>query len=250
MNCSAIQYLKGDKELIPSWLENHKRGFPIQAKEILKSRVCFYPGSGFDGTPIELFNKSHSCHVYVYTDYLIPKNDIEAALDSDNAFVGYELYDTVKISLNDLIPNGFIPHISKEEFEKCIAGYNEYNVDVTSGYVLLKIFERRNDFTSYHGAKRFAILYIGGDAIATYDALFGNKNANVFSLFIKEHGFGCQYEHYGVNTLLERIAERTNAFPKYIVLFQRQYMWKGYSHNREIAPYFKGTEKFFVYRKD
>lgn len=248
MNISLIDYLNQDKEELPVWLRDYGKDTILDMKEVLKSRVCYYPGAGFDGKPIWLFNKANSVHLFIYVDYLMKENETSDALDAPNAFTGYHLIGTIKLSKDLLLPNGFKEHITSEEKNKAINGYKEFGINPSRGYAYMKIFERNPEFDEKHGAFRFAIIYLGADAITTYDALFGNKNANLYSMFLQDYGFGCQYEHFGEGTLLERIAERTNSFPKYIISYQKCYMWKGYDVNPKVAPVISGN-KYFVFEK-
>ena len=50
-----------------------------------------------------------------------------------------------------------------------------------NSFGFLKIYERDESLGEEHGAERFAVLFFGGDAIALYDAIFGNTNAKPFA---------------------------------------------------------------------
>ena len=65
-----ISYLKEFREEAPVWLENFLRGEQITFKDVISSRVGYYPGSGYDGTLIKVGNMSHSVHSFLYVDYL------------------------------------------------------------------------------------------------------------------------------------------------------------------------------------
>ena len=71
------QYLKNYREEIPAWLKNYTRGEKITFKDIMSSRVAYYPGSGHDGMLMRVGNMSHSVHSFLYVDYGLSKSGLE-----------------------------------------------------------------------------------------------------------------------------------------------------------------------------
>ena len=44
------EYLSNYREEEPAWIGNYLRGQQITFRDIMSSRVAYYPGSGYDGT--------------------------------------------------------------------------------------------------------------------------------------------------------------------------------------------------------
>ena len=55
-----ITYLKDFREEEPEWIARYLRGEQLSFRDIMSSRVGYYPGSEFDGTLIKVGNMSHS----------------------------------------------------------------------------------------------------------------------------------------------------------------------------------------------
>ena len=65
---NSFEYFLKIHEPLPLWLKNYipETGFP--RKDFFNSRVVYYPGSGFDGQPVEFFSQTHSAHCFLYVD--------------------------------------------------------------------------------------------------------------------------------------------------------------------------------------
>ena len=61
-----ISYLKDYREEVPAWLSDYLQGKQFSFKDIMSSRVGYYPGSEYDGTLIKVGNMSHSVHSFLY----------------------------------------------------------------------------------------------------------------------------------------------------------------------------------------
>lgn len=71
------EYLTQLKTSMPAWLEKfnpHENSKP-DLKEVLNSRVVFYPACYCDGFMVEVFNPSHSAYVYLYADYAMTEEE-------------------------------------------------------------------------------------------------------------------------------------------------------------------------------
>ena len=68
------------QEPLPKWLETHRQRDPFDRKEFFSSRIVYYPGAGTDGHAVKLFNRAHAAHVFVYADYRLNREEIEAQL--------------------------------------------------------------------------------------------------------------------------------------------------------------------------
>jgi hypothetical protein len=94
----------------------------------------------------------------------------------------------------------------------------------------LEILERDDDLDDNHGAIRLAILFLGADGIAAYDALFSQQNGTPppFTIVLQDHGYGLNYTTFGQNGLLQQIASNGNALPRYLLVADGTEPWAGY----------------------
>jgi hypothetical protein len=201
------------KREIPHWLANYKKDKRIDLQAIKNTPCVFYPGSGNDGQPINTFNAAHACHLYIYCDYMLTRQELENQLET-TPFKGYKVIGTNELSLSNLAPS-WHPHvpITQELIDRV------KHFSTIQPYCFMTVFERQSEFTDAHGAKRFAVIFIGGDGIASYDALFGNKNFIApLAVVLQDHGFGGNYAGFGKNSLLETIAIKSNCFPKLLLV--------------------------------
>ena len=59
---------------------------------------------------------------------------------------------------------------------------------------------------------------IGADGIATYSAMFaGRKAPRLFGLLLQDHGWGGNYDRFGRGGLLEKIIERSQVLPDFVL---------------------------------
>jgi hypothetical protein len=70
----------------PKWLagfQPDQRPVASIMRDFLGSKLVFYPGSGFDGSVVKLFNEAQAAHCFVYVDYGITHDAIEHQLDAN-----------------------------------------------------------------------------------------------------------------------------------------------------------------------
>ena len=241
---SPREYFSKDKEAMPAWIMNHNKGDRVDFSALLASRIVYYPGSALEGSPIHVFNSAHAAHVYLYVDYGFSKEEIERLM-SENVPAGYHIYDEPEVTERDLLPHAPQYHLTAEESENVRELYKAANVPTQNSFGFLKIYERDESLGDEHGAERFAVLFLGGDAIAIYDAIFGNTNAMPFACILGNYGFDGSYADFCGGGLLETIAKRIHRLPKYIVCV-KDYPWSGYSMLKTVG----GTYGRFVWRRN
>ena len=87
-----IDILGPDRICTPSWLKNFKPYRPFPVKKFLDSRVVYYPASGVDFHPVEVFGSGGAASCFVMADYAISKNDFQSFIRNSWGLVkGYEL---------------------------------------------------------------------------------------------------------------------------------------------------------------
>ena len=241
---SPAQYFSKDQEAMPAWLVNHNKGDKVDFSALLASRIVYYPGSALDGSPIHVFNSAHAAHVYFYIDYGFSKEEIERLM-SERIPAGYHIYDEPEVTERDLLSHTPQYHLTAEELENVRELYKAARVPTQNSFGFLKIYERDDSLGDMHGAERFAVLFLGGDAIASYDAIFGNTNAAPFACILGNYGFDGSYEFFCRGGLLETLAKRIHRLPKYLVC-EKDYPWSGYNMLKTVG----GTKHRFVFTKE
>lgn len=169
--------------------ENFENSFNL--KEILKNST-FYPASGADATDIE--GLSTCCNSFVHVDYSISESEIKRALSEDFTAVGYKLIGLKHITEKELTPNGFTPNnFPLKDSEKERINYLEQAKKLQNPFCYWAIYEIDETFTGKTTGKinRFSLLHIGGEACATFDALYVNNGINPTGVAILNPSEGC-----------------------------------------------------------
>lgn len=228
------EYLRaGHTEALPQWLADFRPDALINARAVLKelfaSRVVFYPGSGSDGHAVKVFGSSHSAHCFVYADYLHGETDIRRSLDSPSGgFLGYRSLARIELQRDQFEAANWTPHITAQECWDLQAqdGYRRSQV-----YGFLEILERHPHLGDDHGASRLAILFLGADGHATYDALFcQDGQRSPYAVLLQDHGFGGNYSNWGRWGVAARIATETRRLPQFLLIDDRSTEpWAGYA---------------------
>jgi len=210
-------YLLQFKEPMPEWLASYQPGDPFSREGFLGSRVVIYPGSATDGQAIKVFGSSYSAHCIIYVDSYFSKQMMEDELNHPvHRLKGYDRYAQIDLRKNDLVPDGWTPHLPVNYRRRPIPMINRTS---HNPYGFVQIFTRNADFGPDHGPERLAVLFLGADANATYDALFCQSDSisPPFAVLLQDHGFGGNYDTFGRNGLLEYLALLAKAFPEFIL---------------------------------
>lgn len=228
------EYLIHYKEQIPDWLANFNKNNIFRIKDFCRSRVVFVAGSGLDGSPVKIFGSAHFAHCYLYTDYGLTREEIIAELDSPiGKFRGYSSLYRVPLAEDSLTPNGWKPHLTRAEMPQY-----EFARAKLKPYAFAEVLERDANFDDQWGPARLFVLFVGGDAVATYDAFFGQEGETQAPAIavIQDHAFGGGYTSFGKGGLLELIAKRTIKLPSYLWVAEGTEPWVGYSKVPNALP--------------
>ena len=226
------KYLSQFAETMPEWLANYNGWDRSAATNFMKSRTVFYPGGREDGHPFRVFGASHAAHCFLYADYGITKETVLASLapNSPLRLKGYRLAFQQDLTETDLSPGGWQSHIEPSDWTNANQGWVKdwmrgYGVQP---YGVLCIFDRETQYGNDHGPKRLALIYLGADGIATYDALYCQTGCRApYGLLLQDHGFGGNYNEFGSGGLMERIAKRTGVFPEWML--SDRAVWTGFN---------------------
>jgi len=231
---SLHEHLEGRSERIPAWLDRFEEGDRFSRREFFGSRVVYYPGSGSDGDPVKVFGSAHRAHTFVYADYGHSQEELERDIDDPELrFSGYHNLARLQLRKTDLVPRPWKPHVERSEVSESKRGFVW-----TGPFGFLQILERDPGLDESHGPRRLAVLFLGADGFAAYDALFCQKlgHAAPFAVVLQDHGFGGNYDQFGRDGLLERIAVRSDVMPRYLLVADNTAPWAGF----ERVPYVDG----------
>jgi hypothetical protein len=245
MSQPIFEYLTQRAEAIPEWLGNFKQGSEFQHNQFFTSRVVYYPGSGLDGQPVKLFGSTHSAHCFVYVDYGIEQNTLKKKLqDAHENFLGYHTFARVQLSERDLSPNGWRSHI--EVNYRPLHGRPHINI---TPFGFLEVLERDQNLDDNHGPCRLAIVFLGADGIAAYDALFCQNNGALppFAVVLQDHGFGGNYDEFGQHGLLARIASDCRVIPELLLVAKNTQAWNGFALIQNLQGYAGGMHEHIRY---
>ena len=223
-----MQYLKQHQEQIPAWLQKHTKGNPFSTQDFFGSRVVFYPGSGTDGQAIAAFGGASAAHCFVYADYGVTQVTIEKELGNRyHGIKGYRVIDSQNLQPQELGPLHWTRHLAQEDMDDA----QRYGHFLVQPYAFWVVLERESSWSEQHGAHRLAVLFIGGDGIASYDALFcQDQSKPPFAILLQDHGFGGNYTRFGRDGLLHQLAQQTGKAPEYLLVGTHSTKaWDGYT---------------------
>lgn len=209
-------------ESTPSWLITVERdAADVQGicRNFLASRLVYYPGSGRDGDPVTVFNRSGAAHCFIYVDYGIPRSELEVELQA--GFRGYESLLRLELTEADLATE-WVGHIPSSETDR---GYR-----AVPPYGFIEIFQRKAELDGTHGAERFAVLFLSNDAYIAFDMLFCQDSGvpSPFCVVLQDHGFGGGYGTFGRGGLMEQVAAVAHVRPSLLLVGQNTEPWNGY----------------------
>lgn len=232
---SIFSYLSNYREEEPEYIARYLHGEQITFKDIMSSRVGYYPGSGFDGTLIKVGNKSHSVHSFLYVDYLLKKKELEDHIAKEGSILGYHPVGQIEWQERDLIPNGQYPI----DFDiKPKHGRPDTFVDKgETPYCFSVVMERNADKDDIWGAAHFVVTFLFADGIATYYQLFAKEYSKAPWLFLlQDHGFGCNYDSFGAGGILDKIIQRSHCYPQHVICDSNTRIWNGYEQIKDVSP--------------
>lgn len=210
---------------VPEWLRGTNA--PAFNRQLFfASPTVYYPGSGFDGQPVRLCSLSHAAHTFVYVDYGIDEASImQELLNPVYGFHGYEPIHSEYVSKETLRPRGWTAHIEPHEAMHAPGGDD----GSPAPYARFVVLKREEELDYRHGPRRLAILFVGGDGYATFDALYcqGDGTPAPFMLVTQDCPFDGNYDRFGGGGLLERIALRSGVRPD-LLLVENTEPWHGY----------------------
>ena len=224
---SLADVLKRDSEPLPGWLCSESPSF--SRNDFFGSRTLYYPGSGYDKQPVSLCTRAHAVHAFVYVDYLVEQEEIIDWVP--NAWEGYTREYKETVAEDTLWPGGFAQHVSSVD---PLGKSNKFaSAKPFKPFVSFVVLSRNNDagYDETHGPERFAVLFIGRDGFATFEALYcqGDGTPPPFLGVIQDHGYGANWDKFGQGGILENIAQACNQRPRWLLVGEQTCPWEDYN---------------------
>lgn len=229
---TVVDVLGRDPEPLPEWLSNDNPP-QFNRDNFFGSRTVYYPGYGNDGQPVELCNRSHAAHTFIYVDHEVGRDTLAERLrDQRQGFLGYKVAHQEELSEDALRPGGWTQHLAADEAHR----FDPSRQGLATPFGWFVVLDRQPGRGEDHGPERFAILFIGGDGYASYDALYcqGDGTPPPFLVVIQDHGFGGNPDRFGRDGLLERIARRQGVLPGYLVVGEPSTEWRGFADTKAL----------------
>ena len=231
---TLVEALQEYAEPLPEWLDGD--GNPaFDRQRFFSSRTVYYPGWGDDGHPVKLCAESRAAHAFVYVDYRVSEEQVMARVNHpERGFRGYEVTHTEHIEEETLRPGGWAPRLAPDEIMNANAFRNSFVTPFARFYGLT----RKAGYGGDHGPRRLAVLFVGGDGFATYDALYCQRDGTraPFMILAQDHGFGGNWASFGRDGvpghragLLERLAERCGVWPDLLLVADNTEPWRSYN---------------------
>ena len=159
--------------------------FPIRA---LLYNSVYYPASAFDGGVIRDCNvnrKDWEVLSFVYVDYMATERD----LSETDMPRGYRVLGKRRLTETELIPNGWTPklppNLDMQRYQHTVSHFAN-----RQPFATWMVFERLPEFGEDHGPKRFSLLYLCADGVATYQALYWTHGVHPHAIAIIQPGTG------------------------------------------------------------
>jgi hypothetical protein len=172
--------------------ENFQSMFNL--KDILDESV-FYPAAGIDASDIECLSNQYSSFIHV--DYSTPRDVIEPGMRNHFEGVGYDLIGIKHVSREELTPMGFMPNnftLNDHERQRLEMSFinDRFNYRNFTPFALWAVYELNPTKAEMKQdiAKRFSLLHIGGEACATFEALYIQNKINPTAIAIISPGEG------------------------------------------------------------
>ena len=229
MNESARDYLRRVyTEPTPRWLENSE----FSLNGFFESRTVYYPGAGDDGSPIHLFNRSHSAHCFVWVDQSYEFNEMMRTGSLD--LKGYSI---CHVHLTDIV--------IRTDYKSSVGN---------TSCCHMVVYDRKSEFGDEHGAERLAVLVVRGEAHSTYEQIYGDRFRTIppWAIVIQDHGLGGNFTNhcfgypesgYFGSPILS--VAQNHGFPRFLLFGEwgGTKLWPGYERVQDVYPTLGGMHR-------
>ena len=206
------------REPVPTWLKEGDFSSDRFLDRFFESRTVYYPGAGDDGSPLKLFNRSHSAHCFVWVDRRYDFDELRSREGTGGfgLLKGYDVCHQIDIVIR--------------------TNYGPLVADLPCHML---VYERCSYLGDEHGAERLALLVICAEAHAAYEQIYlGRFRGNPPFAVVLQECMGGPDEHPfgGPSPMYE--AARKNGLPGFLLVgTDNTSPWPGYvrlEHFRRI----------------
>ena len=231
-----ISYLSNYREKNPEWISKYLRGEQITFKNIMSSRIGYYPGSGHDGTLIKIGNQSHSVHSFLHVDYMLSRKNLEEQIKTIR---GYHQIAQIEWKETDLMPNGQYPLDIRTPLPRFKPQH--FTNQREPPYCFSVFLERNKNQNDSWGAEHFVVTFLLADGIATYYQLFVKEYFKAPWLFLlQDHGFVGNYDLFRKGGILDEIISKSAIHPEFVICGDNTRIWDNYTKVESVSPIFGG----------
>jgi len=211
---------------IPHWLIRESLIGNFNRWNVLNESL-YYPGCNLDWRPIE--ELLGWCHSFIYVDYEVSKDLVISSFESSNRVKIISIQDIPKSKIQENSTHLVKPEL--RDFRQARPGdsyfshYQEYQRKMERNqrnhppFALWIVFESKDEWT--RSLKRGSLLYICGEGVATYNALYNSNEIRpiAIALHLAEGGFGGNWTNFELNNgILERtVMSNTAGIPDYLL---------------------------------
>lgn len=157
----------------------------------------FYPAAGVDGSPVR-HAKLLGVNSFVYVDTITSEGKLDETFILE-PFRGYQIFGQRGLVKEDLIPNGWAPRLPESFDQGLMEQYNFTmrltNANPLTAFATWFILKRDQELDDTHGPESFSFLYIRGEGVATYQALYIEQKIlpSIVAIIRPGTGFGGNY---------------------------------------------------------
>jgi len=187
-------------------------------------KTLYYPGAGFDFETLKYFIENSTVKKFYYCDYM--NFEITPDRISEEMRIYFELSDYDTSLIADLRPKYF----GKNEWIGF--WYKDtpmFGGSIANSFALL--------FKIKKGKKSWDFIYLGTEAIQTYEVLVQN-NIKLDVVVTQDHGFGGLWTTFCKGSKLEEISHNYNKMPMILHVGENHEAWNSYSQISDRFGYF------------
>lgn len=166
--------------------------FPLQ--DILANSL-FYPACDNDGGVVKdcnTLNRELGIENFIYCDYAFGEDRLDEAMDT---FHGYSVLASRSLTQYDLVPNRWNmqmpPRLNLQQ-------YHNHRDAYKTPFAKWIVYQRNQEKGADYGPARFSLLYIGGEGVATYQAIYWSNNVcpKIVAIIQPGHAFGLNWTDF------------------------------------------------------
>ena len=215
---------------------------PLPLKDILNESY-YYSACGFDGQLIKY--APNNIINFIYCDHAIGEAALLENLKNE-PFKGYITLAERAVKKEELVPLDWRPQTPPNFTQEA---YARIGRDAKNAFARWFVFERHSNLDDGHGPSRFALLYIGGEGVATYQALYWGNYCAPEAIAIIQPGvdFGNNWTdfinptselHWIVYNNPSKLLPSKIYYGGKVSGYAKQLKWEGYVHEKTINPYY------------